>query len=47
MISGVATSIRRPERDASHLDVRLHLNLFSQLYTVANVSADEHYATRF
>ena len=40
MISGVAASIGRPERGASHVDVRLHLNLFIQLYTVANAGVD-------
>ena len=40
MISGVAVSIGRLERGASHVDVRSHLNSFIQLYTVANVGAD-------
>jgi len=40
MISGVAASIERPERGASHVDVRLRLNSFTQLYTVSNAAAD-------
>ena len=40
MIFGIATSIGRPERNASHVDVRPRLNSFTQLYTVANASAD-------
>ena len=40
MISGVAVSIGRLERGASHVDVRPHLNSFIQLYTVANAGAD-------
>ena len=39
MISDVAASIGRPERGASHVDVRLRLNSFTQLYTVANADA--------
>jgi len=38
MISGVAASIGHSERDA--LDIRPSLNLFIQLYTVANAGAD-------
>jgi len=41
MISGVAASIERPEWGASHMDVRPRLNLFTQLYTVANVGVDD------
>jgi len=33
MISGVATSIERPEHGASYVDVRPRLNLFTQLYS--------------
>ena len=40
MISGVATSIGRPERGASHVDIRPRLNSFTQLYTAANAGAD-------
>ena len=40
MISGVAASIGRLERDASHVDVRPCLNSFTQLYTVVNIGAD-------
>ena len=40
MIFGVAASIGRPERGASHVDVRLRLNLFTQLYIVVNAGAD-------
>jgi len=43
MISGVATSVGHPERDASHVDVRPRLNSFTQLYTVANADADVCY----
>ena len=49
MISGVEASIGRPERDASHVDVRPHLNSFTQLYTDANAAVQmsyEHYPTR-
>jgi len=38
MISGVAASIGRLERGASHVDVCL--NSFTQLYTIANAGAD-------
>ena len=40
MIFGVTASIGRPERDALHVDVRPHLNSFTQLYTVTNAGAD-------
>ena len=40
MISGIAASIGRSERGASHVDVRPRLNSFTQLYTVANAGAD-------
>jgi len=40
MIFGVAASIERPERGASHVDVRSRLNSFTQLYTVANAGTD-------
>jgi len=43
MISGVATSIEHPERDASHVDVLPRLNSFTQLYTVTNADADVCY----
>jgi len=37
----LVASIGRPERGALHVDIRLHLNSFTQLYTVpANASAD-------
>ena len=38
MISGVAALIGRPERGASHVDVRSRLNSFTQLYTVAGAN---------
>ena len=37
MVSGVAASIGRPERGASHVDVP-RLNSFTQFYTVANAA---------
>ena len=40
MISDIAASIGRPERGASHVDVRPRLNSFTQLYTVANAGTD-------
>ena len=45
MISGVAASVGRPELGASHVDVQPRLNLFTQLYTIANAvqMCYEHY----
>ena len=40
MISGIAASIGRSERDASHVDVRPRLNSFIQLYIVVNADVD-------
>jgi len=40
MIFGVAALIGCYEQDASHVDVRLRLNSFTQLCTVANTDVD-------
>ena len=40
MIFDVAASNGHPKRGASHVDVRPRLNLFTQLYTVANAGVD-------
>jgi len=48
MISGVSVSIGRPERGASHVDVRSRLNSFThciQLQTLVQMYY-EHYSTR-